>query len=80
MCRVVTPPSASSPVRRPLTNLFQKCRKLGILPELPGKLLIIFAGEFFMEKYSDNFEENVKYFGELVQPDKNFDMIVKKLK
>ena len=33
-----------------------------------------------MEKYSDNFEENVKYFGELVQPDKNFDMIVKKIK
>ncbi len=33
-----------------------------------------------MEEYSDNFEENVKYFGELVQPDKNFDMIVKKLK
>lgn len=61
MCRVVTPPSASSPVRRPLTNLFQKCRKLGILPELPGKLLIIFAGEFFYGKYSDNFEENVKY-------------------
>ena len=33
-----------------------------------------------MEKYSNNFEENVKYFGELVQPDKNFDMIVKKIK
>lgn len=50
VCRVVTPPSASSPVRRPLTNLFQKCRKLGILPELPGKLLIILAGEFFYGK------------------------------
>ncbi len=33
-----------------------------------------------MEKYSDNFEDNVKYFEELVQPEKNFDMIVKNIK
>lgn len=38
------------PVRRPLTNLFQKCRKLGIFQKLPGKLLIILAGEFFYGK------------------------------
>ena len=33
-----------------------------------------------MEKYSDSFEDNVKYFGELVQPEKNFDMIEKNIK
>ena len=50
VCRVVALPSASSPGPVPLTNLFPKCRKLGILPELPGKLLIILAGELFLWK------------------------------
>ena len=50
VCRVVAPPSALSSGPVSLTNLFPKCRKLGILPELPGKLLIIFAGELFLWK------------------------------
>ncbi|WP_440285883.1 hypothetical protein, partial [Eshraghiella crossota] len=44
------PPTSSPGPAHPLTNLFPKCRKLGILPELPGKLLIIFAGELFLWK------------------------------
>lgn len=40
VCRVVAPPHKS----------FPKVQKLGILPELPGKLLIILAGEFFYGK------------------------------
>lgn len=71
MCRVVAPPHKS----------FPKVQKIRNITVTSGQAINnICRGAFFMEKYSDNFEENVKYFGELVQPDKNFDMIVKKLK
>lgn len=70
MCRVVATPHKT----------FPKVQKIRNITGTSGQAISNTCRGVFYGKYSDNFEENVKYFGELVQPDKNFDMIVKKLK